>query len=58
MCARLQLTALSSTALTSGIYEWEAALNISTGKVYYVNNVNYTNVSKAAEYVEPEPRSQ
>jgi len=29
-----------------GIYEWEAALNVSTGKVYYVNNVNYTTVRK------------
>eukprot|EP00752_Nemacystus_decipiens_P011950 g10596.t1 len=27
-----------------GIYEWEAALDISTGKVYYINNVNHTNV--------------
>ncbi|CAM9458599.1 unnamed protein product [Pylaiella littoralis] len=26
-----------------GIYEWEAALNISTGKVYYINNVNFSN---------------
>lgn len=32
-----------------GIYEWEAALNISTGKVYYVNNVNYTNVRNTEE---------
>ncbi|CAM9250870.1 unnamed protein product [Scytosiphon promiscuus] len=27
-----------------GIYEWEAALNVSTGKVYYMNNVNYSKV--------------
>lgn len=37
--------ALSSVAY-AGIYEWEAALNVSTGKVYYINNVNYTNVRK------------
>lgn len=24
----------------AGVYEWEAALNVSTGKVYYINNVN------------------
>lgn len=43
--------ALSSVAY-AGIYEWEAALNISTGKVYYINNVNYTNVSKSC-FIEP-----
>lgn len=34
----------------AGIYEWEAALNVSTGKVYYVNNVNYTNVSNIGSW--------
>lgn len=27
-----------------GIYEWEAALNVSTGKVHYLNNVNFSKV--------------
>lgn len=30
--------------LSTGIYEWEAALDNSTGKVYYDNNVNFSTV--------------
>lgn len=33
--------------LCAGVYEWEAALNVSTGQVYYINNVNSNKVRKS-----------